>query len=114
MRRSGSAGRPLVDWSVAGCPIAGQAISGDLHLVKCFDHSVLLAAVDGVGHGEDATAAAQTAVAVMEKYAHEPVISLCKRCHEALAKTRGVVMTLVFINALNDTLTWLGVGNVEG
>jgi len=106
--------KELVKWGVAARPIAGEAVSGDLHLVKPFRHGVLLAAIDGVGHGDEATAAARIAVSVLENHAHESVISLVKRCHEALAKTRGVVMTVASLNALENTLTWLGVGNVEG
>lgn len=104
----------LVEWGVAARPIAGQAVSGDLHLVKPIDHGVLLAAVDGVGHGDEATAAARVAVSVLEKYAHESVISLVSRCHEELKRTRGVVMTVASLNALDNTVTWMGVGNVEG
>lgn len=104
----------LVDWEVATRPIPGQEVSGDLHLVKPIHHGVLLAAVDGVGHGDEATAAARTAVAILEAHAHESVISLVKRCHEALAMTRGVVMTLASLDGLENTITWLGVGNVEG
>lgn len=106
--------RELVEWGVASRPIAGEAVSGDLHLVKPFGHGVLLAAIDGLGHGDEATAAAHVAVSVLENHAHESVISLVKRCHEALAKTRGVVMTVASLNSLENTLTWLGVGNVEG
>lgn len=104
----------FVDWSVATRPIPGQAVSGDLHLVMPTEHGVLIAVVDGLGHGDEATAVARLAVSVLEKYAHEPVIALVKRCHEALAKTRGVVMTVASLNALENTITWLGVGNVEG
>ncbi len=104
----------MVEWGVASRPIAGEAVSGDLHLVKPMKHGVLLAAIDGVGHGAEATAAARLAAGVLEKHSHESVISLVKRCHDALARTRGVVMTLGSLNALDDTLTWLGVGNVEG
>ena len=56
----------LVEWGVAARPIAGEAVSGDLHLVKPFDHGVLLAAVDGVGHGDEATSAARAAVGILE------------------------------------------------
>src|SRR5690349_14448274 len=104
----------LVDWDVSSQPIAGQAVSGDLHLVKPTRIGVLLAVVDGVGHGDEATAAARTAVMVLENHAEESVITLVKRCHEALTRTRGVVMTVASLNALESTITWLGVGNVEG
>lgn len=94
--------------------MAGQKVSGDLHLVEWFDDGVLLAAIDGVGHGEEAIFAAQTAVDILKEHAHESVISLVRRCHEKLTQTRGVVMTLASFHALENTLTWLGVGNVEG
>jgi serine/threonine protein phosphatase PrpC len=104
----------LIDWGMAAQPLPGQAVSGDMHLVQPFEQGVLLAVVDGVGHGDEATAAAQAAVAILEKHAHEPVISLVERCHEALTRTRGVVMTLASLHLWEKTITWLGVGNVEG
>lgn len=106
--------RNPVEWSVAARPVAGEAVSGDLHLVEPFDHGVLLAAVDGVGHGDEATAAARLAVDILRKHAHESVISLVKRCHQSLTRTRGVVMTVASLSAREDTVTWIGVGNVEG
>lgn len=104
----------LIDWSVASRTLAGQKVSGDLHLVQRFHHGVLLAAIDGVGHGEEAIFAAQTAAGVLREHAQESIVSLVRRCHEKLTMTRGVVMTLASLHALEDTLTWLGVGNVEG
>jgi len=103
-----------LDWHIAARPMNGQPVSGDLHLVKPFDHGVLLAVVDGVGHGDEATAAARTAVAILEKHASASVVNLMQRCHDALKSTRGVVMTVVSLNTATRTLTWLGVGNVEG
>ena len=104
----------LIDWGVAAQPLPGQAVSGDLHLVQPFEQGVLLAVVDGVGHGDEATAAAQAAIAILEKHARESVISLVEGCHEALTRTRGVVMTLASLHTWERTITWLGVGNVEG
>jgi hypothetical protein len=31
-----------------------------------------------------------------------------------MAHTRGAVMTLASVNAIDNTVTWIGVGNVEG
>ena len=104
----------LLDWSVAARPMSGQSVSGDLHLIKPFDHSVLVAVIDGVGHGREAAAAARTTAEILDSHAGEPVISLVKRCHEALTQTRGVVLTLANLDAVENTMTWLGVGNVEG
>ena len=106
--------RPFIDWGVATQAIPGEAVSGDLHLVKLFAHGALVAVVDGLGHGDEATAVAKAAIAVLEEHADQSVILLVKRCHDALRKTRGAVMTLASFNVLDSTVSWLGVGNVEG
>src|SRR5260221_5297539 len=103
----------VIDWSVAARTVSGQTVSGDLHLVKPFDGRVLVAVVDGVGHGDEAAAAARRAVEILDVYAAEPAIALVKRCHEALLKTRGVVLTVAKFHTAENTMTWLGVGNVE-
>lgn len=106
--------RPCIEWGVAARPLPGQTASGDLHLVKPLSKGVLLAAVDGLGHGDEATVAAQLAVTTLERNAEEPILSLFNRCHEALRQTRGVVLTLASLHPREATLSWLGVGNVEG
>lgn len=74
----------------------------------------MVAAVDGLGHGQAAAEAARIAAEVLERNAREPVINLVRLCHEELRTTRGVVMSLAYFNLVENTMTWLGVGNVEG
>jgi serine phosphatase RsbU (regulator of sigma subunit) len=82
--------------------------------VKAFDDWILVAVVDGLGHGNQAAMAAKTAVSVLNKYASESIVSLVKRCHRTLMMSRGVVMTLASLELGTGRLNWLGVGNVEG
>jgi len=105
---------PLVDWAVASRAHPDQTESGDRYLVAPLPSGVLLGAVDGLGHGTEAAAAACAAVTLLEAHRGESVIDLVHRCHAALATTRGVVMSLASHDALDQTLTWIGVGNVEG
>ena len=105
---------PMIDWGVAAQALAGEMESGDLHLVKRVGRGTLVAAVDGLGHGTEAAAAARTAVAALDRYAEESLAPLVRRCHEALAGSRGVVMSLAYVGDVQPSLTWLGVGNVEG
>ena len=104
----------LVEWAVASRPLAGQQVCGDAHFVKPFGHRVLLAAIDGVGHGDEAVAAARVAVDLLDRFTRDPLEALVRRCHAALTRTRGVVMTVGLVDALQNSVTWLGVGNVEG
>jgi phosphoserine phosphatase RsbX len=103
-----------IEWGVASRALPGQPISGDLNVVKPFPDGVLVAALDGVGHGEEAATAATIGGKILEEHAAEPVIALVRRCHEALRVTRGVTMSLASFNVSNGLVTWLGVGNVQG
>jgi hypothetical protein len=104
----------VLEWGVASRALPGQASSGDLPVVKAFPGGMLVAALDGIGHGDEAAAAAMAARGILEAHAREPVIALFERCHERLRGTRGVAMSVASFNLSDALLTWLGVGNVEG
>ena len=108
----------MTDLTGVSCAIAEAALSsepesGDRHLVQPFEDGVLIAAVDGMGHGVEAAAAAKRAIATLAAAAQESPIALVQRCHQELRDTRGAVMTLAVINLRQRTLTWIGVGNVD-
>jgi len=103
-----------LDWGVATLMLPGQRSCGDQHLVCATSEGTLVAVVDGLGHGEEAAAAAGVAISVLEKNAEMNVISLVRRCHDNLRDMRGVVMSLASFNARDAVLSWIGVGNVEG
>src|SRR5437879_12591058 len=94
--------------------LAGEQEPSDLHLIKPVGTGVLCSVVDGLGHGADAAAAARAAVAALNRHAQESVLLLLQRCHEALAGTRGVVVSVALFDRTDGSMTWLGVGNVEG
>lgn len=110
----GKDSRCVIDWAVARSILPGETESGDLHLVTSVPHGALTAVVDGLGHGPEAAAAARKAIATLEQHPQETLIALLQRCHEALRGTRGVVISMAFFHAVDQTLTWLGVGDVEG
>jgi hypothetical protein len=105
---------PLLDWGMAVLPLPGQDVCGDLYLVQPFANGALVAVVDGGGHGEEAFVAASVAVATLQADAHEDVLALLRDCHEALRPTRGAALTVASFNAVDGTMTWVGVGSVEG
>jgi hypothetical protein len=105
---------PLIEYGVATFVLPGQSESGDRHLVCCHETGILIAAIDGIGHGEEAGVAAKAAVSLLKTRADEQVISLVQECHENLRMTRGVVLSLASIDPLHGMMTWIGVGNVQG
>ena len=104
----------FIDWGVAVEVMPGETECGDVYVVKEFPEGVLVGAVDGLGHGLDAAAAGRTVAATLSDFAQESVISLFRHAHEAAQKTRGVVMSLASFSKKDGTMTWAGVGNVEG
>lgn len=104
----------LLDCGVATLPLNGQAESGDRSVVQPFPGGVLLAVIDGLGHGNEAAAAASAAEFILRAEPQEPVISLVRQCHESLRQTRGAVMSVASFDVSHGLMTWLGVGNVRG
>jgi hypothetical protein len=102
-----------IEWGVAAHALPGEGTCGDAHVVRSFPGGALVAALDGVGHGEEAASAARIASAILEAHADEPVVALFRRCHLGLAGTRGVVMSVASFG-VSPGLVWLGVGNVQG
>jgi negative regulator of sigma-B (phosphoserine phosphatase) len=109
-----SAEGELIEWGVATLTFPGQTDSGDRYVVKRVPGGVLVAAVDGLGHGADAAVAADTAVTVLETSSDDSLLALLGQCHDKLRATRGVVLSLASFSGRDNTLVWLGVGNVEG
>jgi len=106
--------RPAVEFGVSAFPMTGERTCGDLHVVKIAGACATVAAVDGGGHGEAAAHAAKIAVTTIENNALTDVSSLVQLCHVALRRTRGAVMSLAAFDGRRNTMTWVGVGNVEG
>jgi len=97
---------------VAASPIAGEHVSGDRH-VAVSSTRLVLAVIDGLGHGPEAAHAAGRAAEIVETHPDERPDALLRRCHDALRSTRGAAMTVASIDPVVGEMTWLGVGNVQ-
>lgn len=104
---------PVIDWAVATRALGGESVSGDLHVVAGFPGGALAAVVDGLGHGPQAAAAAAAAAAVLTRDAGKPVSALIAACHAELRRTRGAVMSVASFDGATNTVSWIGVGDVE-
>jgi phosphoserine phosphatase RsbX len=106
--------RLAIEWAVASRALAGQSVSGDVSAVVPTTNGVVVAAVDGLGHGREAAAAAEVAVETLRIHADEPLTEIILRCHEALRRTRGVALSVASFDVRHGTMTWTGIGNVDG
>jgi len=103
---------PGVDWAVALRPHPSQSVSGDGFVVRRFEGGVLMAVVDGLGHGSEAALAASLCVEVLSAGAELPMVTMLRNCHERLRGTRGATASAVAVDFARDAMTWSGVGNV--
>jgi phosphoserine phosphatase RsbX len=104
----------LIEWSMAEEVLPGENQSGDRYVVKTLPEGALLAVVDGIGHGDDAAHSAELAVSALNGSEPLSPISLLRRCQLRLQGTRGAVLSIAWFSTADDTMTWLGVGNVAG
>lgn len=103
-----------LEWSSICHPMKSENICGDDFIVKKSDKNVLVAVVDGLGHGKEALEASGRALSSLKQFTNESLISLMTTCHENTKGTRGVVMSLAIFDSSEDSMSWMGVGNVEG
>jgi phosphoserine phosphatase RsbX len=103
-----------LQYGVASHAASGAGESGDRALVHSYDGGALVAVIDGIGHGDAAAAAARLAEATIARRVHASPAELALRCHEALRRSRGAVLSIARIDVERASLSWLGVGNVSG
>jgi hypothetical protein len=106
-------GSAAIDWGQASLVMPGETRSGDRCVLAVADGTALMAVIDGLGHGEEAATAANTAAEVLETSPHESLRTLFDRCHAQLRTTRGAAMTVARFDSRGRTLDWLGTGNIK-
>lgn len=103
-----------IEWGVASRPLAGEPVSGDLHAVVPTTGGHVVAAIDGLGHGREAAAAAEVAAETVAAHAEQSVTEIVRQCHTALHRTRGAAISMASFDVAGGLMTWIGVGNVDG
>jgi negative regulator of sigma-B (phosphoserine phosphatase) len=103
-----------IDWGVAFAPHPSQSVLGDGFLVKPTPGGLLLAVVDGLGHGSEAAMASTMCVDTFAANAHLSVLDVLHLCHKRLRGTRGATASAAMFDYAHDEMTWSGVGNVAG
>lgn len=104
------------DWQAgAVClPLAGEDLCGDAFALGEGKERILLCAADGLGHGPDAAAASDPAVAMAESWPDLPAAMVIEKAHTALRGSRGAAMAVASIDPARGVLEFVGVGNLAG
>ncbi len=94
-------------------PRPGEDANGDAYFVGQHDGDILLAVVDGLGHGRGAHEASRVALETLGQWRGEPLDELLWEVHDALRPTRGAVLGAVVLDPEAGAMYYAGVGNVE-
>lgn len=92
-------------------PCRGELVSGDAVSVTRVDGHVLLAVVDGLGHGREANTAAKTATRFLRKEGNADLAHVMGRLNERLRGTVGAAVSLCSIDLDSAAVRYLAVGN---
>ncbi|HEX6630104.1 MAG TPA: ATP-binding protein [Gemmatimonadaceae bacterium] len=93
-------------------PIAGETACGDAWAVARHGGGTVVMVADGLGHGPDAAAAADAAVAVFRRRSQEAPAAILAHCHGALRATRGAAVAVAAVDWTARTVRFAGVGNI--
>jgi anti-sigma regulatory factor (Ser/Thr protein kinase) len=94
-------------------PHSPGAVNGDAFVIKHGAESALVGIIDGLGHGQFAHYAAQTARAYVESHFELPLDQVFLGTGRACRATRGVVMALARFDWGQGKLAFASVGNIE-
>ena len=89
-----------------------ELVCGDLWAFDIHERKYRLAMIDGLGHGLSANNAARLAVEAFLGSPRTTPVDQLRVIHENLKKTRGAVITIAFIDEMNQQLKYTGVGNI--
>ena len=98
---------------VASRPHPLMPVNGDSFVVKQWGQKALVAVIDGLGHGQHAHSAAETARQYVESHFDAPLSSIFIGVSRACRATRGVVMAAALFDGAQERFSFASLGNVE-
>jgi anti-sigma regulatory factor (Ser/Thr protein kinase) len=109
------AGLPPSRFAHAGICLAapGEVVSGDAWEISVVGDKARIAVADGLGHGPDAAAAAEMAMAAFRESTGSPAAML-EQAHPRMRATRGAAVAMADLDATAGTLRFAGAGNIAG
>ena len=102
-----------LDVGVASRACLGQRVNGDAFVVQRWADHLLVAVIDGVGHGQHAHRAAAAARGHLETHVRSPLDRLFRGVAGDCQATRGVVMAVARIDVRAKRIQFASVGNIE-
>ena len=94
-------------------PAAGQMVCGDVYQVLRQGVRTVVVVADGLGHGQEAAAAAADFCRVAGVAAHQGIEHAMHSAHQQLRGSRGAAAAILRFDEERYELQFTGVGNIE-
>jgi anti-sigma regulatory factor (Ser/Thr protein kinase) len=105
---------PEVDCASVIRPCRGELVSGDeVYIERRGDH-LLMALIDALGHGPQASKAARLAKVIIRETRKVSIMSIMQTLHDSLSSTVGAAISLCEIDLVTHTGQYCAVGNTVG
>lgn len=103
-----------IEYGVFSIAKPGELVNGDAYVVREFNgDSVLLAVIDGEGHGEKANKAMVVVKDIIEEHYKLPLDEIMKNCHQSLIKKNGRRAVVGLCRLSPHRLEYLGIGDTD-
>lgn len=86
--------------------------NGDAYFIHKTSEKVIIVLIDGIGHGQNAWAAAQISIQTITQHLNEHPEFIMQQIHRASLATRGCVACLLSFDLTQKTVTHAGIGNI--
>ncbi|MFO0658393.1 MAG: SpoIIE family protein phosphatase [Polyangiaceae bacterium] len=93
-------------------PISGEIASGDLAMVSRTQSGVLVALIDGLGHGRSAAEAASLCARTIDEHREQELDEIFSIAHRVLRTGRGAVAAIARLDAVRREIEFAGIGNI--
>jgi anti-sigma regulatory factor (Ser/Thr protein kinase) len=113
-RQSHGGSSSQIQVGAVSCPKSGETFCGDAWAIQQHIGKCMIVVVDGLGHGQLASDAAQAALRVFHQRATWEPAAIIERAGGALRDTRGAAMAIAEMDLDNQVLRFCGVGNITG
>ncbi len=95
-------------------PVRGEQACGDAWVMKSCGDATRFILADGLGHGPDAAAASNQAVAIFAEQASHSPAEWVSLIHAGLRGTRGAAVAVAEVVLKTRGVRYAGVGNISG
>ena len=103
-----------IEYGVFSISKPGELLNGDAYVVREFNgDSVLLAVIDGEGHGEKANHAMVVVKDIVEKNYKLPLDEIMRKCHQSLIQKNGRRAVVGLCKLSLHHLEYLGIGDTD-